>query len=384
MTTALRRALPAIVVLVLPPLLVLWWLASLTNAPVVPPRDDGVAVSAALGGQAMDGYARALTPRPFDFPTDHGPHPDFRNEWWYLTGNLNTPDGRAFGYQFTIFRIALSPDDPTDDSAWRTRQLYMGHLALTDMEGNIHHAVQRLARGGDLGLAGAQARPFRVWLEDWTLEGAEDQAFFPLRLRAGDTSFALDLLMTTDKPAVLQGDRGLSPKGSEPGNASYYYSYTRLITAGTVTVDGTAHPVRGQSWLDREWSTSALGAEQTGWDWFALQLFDGRDLMLYRIRHIDGGMDRHSKGVLVSPDGEVTHLGARDFTLEPSRWWTSPTTGNRYPMQWALRIPGQGLTLQVAARLPDQEMDLAVQYWEGSVAVDGDVGGVGYLEMTRY
>ena len=346
---------------------------------------DGVAVSSALGGDDHTGYQRAYRPRPFQFPIDHGPHPEFRNEWWYVTGNLADAAGRAFGYQLTIFRIALSPTAPPADSPWRANQVYMGHFALTDVAANRHHHFERLSRGA-LELAGARATPFRVCLEDWALAGAASD-LFPLRIHAREDDLTLDLTLDAGKPVVPQGDQGLSQKSAEPGNASYYYSYTRLPTQGTIGIAGQHFTVSGASWLDREWSTSALGPDQSGWDWFALQLDDGRDLMFYRLRRKDGGMDSFSKGVLVEADGQPRLLRWNEVRLQPLGEWVSPRTGDRYPSGW--RLLAENLDLTVTPKVADQEMRLTVRYWEGAVAVSGRAGnrvvnGQGYLEMTRY
>ena len=347
----------------------------------------GVAVSSALGGDDHAGYQRAYQPRTFQFPADHGPHPEFRNEWWYVTGNLADAAGRSFGYQLTIFRIALSPTAPLADSPWRANQIYMGHFALTDVMDNRHYGFERFSRSA-LGLAGAQAAPFRVWLEDWALVGAEFD-LFPVRIRAWESDITLDLTLDAGKPVVLQGDQGLSQKSAEPGNASYYYSHTRLPTQGMISIAGRSFTVRGASWLDREWSTSALGLDQSGWDWFALQLDDGRDLMFYRLRRKDGGMDSFSKGVLVETDGQARLLRWNEVELQPFGEWVSPYTGDRYPSGWRLRLLAENLDLTVTPKVADQEMRLTVRYWEGAVAVSGRAGnravsGQGYLEMTRY
>ena len=346
-----------------------------------------VSVGSALGGDDSAGYQRAYQPRPFVFPTDHGPHPEFRNEWWYVTGNLTDASGREFGYQLTLFRIALAPTAPVADSAWRTNQVYMGHFALTDVTDNRHWAFERFSRGA-MGLAGAQAAPLRVWLEDWELASTGPEPF-PLRVRAHQDDIAVDLLLDTAKPLVLQGEQGLSQKSAEPGNASYYYSLTRLPTRGTISLNGQMFTVSGASWLDREWSTSALGPEQSGWDWFALQLNDGRDVMFYRLRRKNGGVDSFSKGVLVAADGSTRMLRWNEVDLQPLGAWTSPRTGDRYPAGWRLRVPTEKLDLTVTPKIADQEMRLMVRYWEGAVAVGGYAGnqavaGQGYLEMTRY
>lgn len=375
-----------------------WWIGLLAVGIVAlglvhlgrrPPSQPApaIAVDAALGNADSAGFARAYAPRPFEFPADHGPHPAFRNEWWYVTGNLADATGRPFGYQLTLFRIALSPELPATDSAWRSNQVYMGHFALTDVVGARHYGFERFSRSA-LGLAGAQATPFRVWLEDWELASAEP-ALFPLRLRAQQGDLALDVTLNNLKPLVAQGDRGLSQKSAEPGNASYYYSYTRLPTQGTVRIAGQTFAVNGASWLDREWSTSALGPDQSGWDWFALQLDDGREVMLYRLRRRDGGVDPFSSGTLVEANGQVQRLRWNEMVLQPLGEWRSPSSGDRYPARWRLRIPAAQLDLTVTPKVADQELRLSVRYWEGAVQVAGragqrEIGGQGYLEMTRY
>ena len=350
-----------------------------------------VAVAEALGGDSA-GFARALAPVPIAFPTDHGPHPGYRTEWWYVTGNLATAEGRRFGYQLTFFRVALAPQPAERQSPWAANQVYMAHFALTDVDGGRFRAYERFARAAH-GLAGAQAEPVRVWLEDWSAEASPGaQEPFPglpaLRLRAAEGDIALDLLVESQKPAVLQGERGLSQKGAEPGNASYYYSLTRLATSGTVRMGEQAFGVTGGSWLDREWGTSALGPDQVGWDWFALQLDDGREVMFYRLRRRDGTTDPFSGGTLVAPDGTARRIQATDVRAEPLDYWQSPR-GGRYPARWRLAVPGEALELEVAPYLPDQELDVTVRYWEGAVKVTGtssgrSVRGEGYLEMTGY
>ena len=349
-------------------------------SPVPPP----LTTAQALAGDTV-GYARALVVRPFRFPEDHGPHPDFKTEWWYFTGNVETAEGRHFGYELTLFRIAVAPPGTGDGraSAWATRQVYMGHFALTDVEGRHFYPFERFSRGA-VGLAGAQAAPFRVWLEDWTV--AEAPGGLPaLQLRAATDDVGIDLHLRTLKPVVLQGDRGLDRKGAGAGNASYYYSLTRLETHGTVRLGGEDHAVRGLSWMDREWSTSALDGNQVGWDWFALQLSDGRDLMFYRLRERSGRAAPFSHGVVVDPDGTTRPLGPEAVVLTVGDHWQSPRGAARYPSRWRLRVPSEGLDLDLAPLLADQELPGVVRYWEGAVRVTGQaVDGYGYVEMTGY
>lgn len=389
------------------------------------PRESGgepIRLSSVLGAAPDAGFERAEGPRPFRFPRDHGPHAGFRNEWWYFTGNLETGSGRRFGYQLTVFRNALAPPDGSPGgedrrSRWSTRQLYMAHFAVTDVAAASFTAADRFSRGA-LGLAGARARPFRLWLEDWvvhTIPGSDaGDRPFPLRLRAShpaplplprrpapgrdtrvgeapdDTrGVAIDLRLDRAKPLVLQGRRGYSRKGDDPGNASFYYSYTRLPTEGTVTVEGVDHRVTGRSWLDREWSTSALDDDQEGWDWFSLQLSDGHDLMFYRLRRRDGTSSPYSSGLVVDPDGRTSRLRVDDVELRVMDRWRSPRSGVSYPSGWQLSVPRLELEVTVEPLLDDQELDLAFRYWEGAVRVEGHragrpLDGTGYVELTGY
>ena len=343
----------------------------------VSPPQERFRVSELLGAGDEAGFARAFSVRPFRFPADHGPHPGYRNEWWYLTGNLDGPDGEAFGFQATFFRIALYPGSVESPSAWRTGQVWMAHAALTDLSAGEHIADERFARQG-VELAGAEAQPFRVWLEDWMLED-EGGAW---RLRLPAEGFGLDLALEPVTPVILQGEQGLSRKSAAPGNASYYYSIPRFEVNGRIDRGGDEVPVTGLAWLDREWSTSALGPDQAGWDWFSLQLNDGRNLMYYRLRTKGGGADPHSAGSLSDGTGLLRTLGATDVQLRPLGHWQG------YPVEWRLHLRGEPNAWRVRALLRDQEMDLSVRYWEGAVEVlsdaDGTSLGRGYLELSGY
>jgi len=305
------------------------WAVRARTAPPAPAR---MSVLRTLGPGSNDArFARALAPRTFRFPDDHGPHPEFRNEWWYWTGNLEGPGGRRFGYQFTVFRSALAPDsDAARESAWATTQIYMAHFALTDVAANAFHSFERTSRGA-LDLAGATAAPFAVRVLDWSVAATDAASTFPARLVARDDSVAIDLRLEQGKSVVLHGDRGLSPKGSEPGDASYYDSLTRMPTAGAISIDGARWEVHGESWMDREWSTSALEPDQVGWDWLALQLDDGREIMVFRLRRKDGTDDQMSAGTLVDRDGAAHHVAASDFSLRAVGSWKSPRRAVREP-----------------------------------------------------
>lgn len=349
-------------------------------------RETPLSLTEVLAGEDAAGFARATGPRSFEFPEDHGAHEDFRNEWWYFTGNVTTAGGRRFGYQLTLFRSALAPAAPERTSDWAARQVYMAHFAVTDPVNRAFHAYERFSRGA-AGLAGVQIRPFRGWLEDWEIRGGDDPP--PFRLRAVEGGTSIELELDTAKPVVLNGIQGFSRKGRDVGNASHYYSYTRMPTRGTITVGFKTFEVRGSSWLDREWSTSALEEGQIGWDWFSLQLSDGRDLMVYHLRRSDGTSDELSSGTLVDTDGGSRSLNDSEFNLQPLETWTSSATGIRYPSRWRLSVPDSAIDLQITPLLADQELDLSFRYWEGAVSVEGSssgaaVTGRGYVELTGY
>lgn len=383
----MRRARAGLVLLLLGVILAAMW-----HRPAPPPAPGGQIDLNRAFVQATAGFERAEAPRTFRFPADHGPHPDTASEWWYVTGHLRTAQGRRFGYELTFFRVALAPDMPTRSSAWATRQIYMAHLAVTDPEGRRFHAFERFNREA-LDMAGATAAPLRIWLDDWMLAarpGADPtHATPPLILRAAEGPVALTLELEADKPPVLQGEAGLSRKGPEPGDASYYYSLTRLATRGTLELNGERFAVEGDSWMDREWGTSALGPERSGWDWFGLQLDDGSELMFCRIRRRDGAPNPFDYGIWVDPEGNSRPLAANEVRLRETGHWRSPHTGIRYPAGWELSLPDRALRLEVRPILAGQELNLAVRYWEGAVTAHGEhdgrpIAGQGYVELTGY
>jgi predicted secreted hydrolase len=346
-----------------------------------------LSVEEVLGVEEDQPFARAIQPRSFVFPDDHGPHPQFKTEWWYYTGNLFYENNRRFGYQLTFFRSALTPEDQQRDSNWSTNQIYMAHFALTDVEAERFYHFERFSRGA-LGLAGANAEPFRVWLENWSAEGRLGETI-PMKLSASEGDIAIELSLESAKPIVLQGENGLSQKSAKPGNASYYYSMTRMPTSGTISVSGESFHVSGTSWLDREWSTSALGEGQVGWDWFSLQFDDGRELMYYQIRLQDGTADPLSSGVLVGIDGATIRLKPGDINIKILEHWQSSRSGANYPAKWRLDVAKQGISLEVSPVLAEQELNTTVRYWEGAVNVHGKdhagkLAGFGYVEMTGY
>jgi predicted secreted hydrolase len=260
---------------------------------------------------------------------------------------------------------------------------------VTDVTQGDHVSAERFARGA-AGLAGATGEPYAVWLEDWEAVALEQDGS-AVRLAAHDeaSGLFLELALRARKPLVAHGDRGLSPKSDEPGNASYYVGYTRLAASGRIGIGERQSEVAGEAWFDHEWSTSALGAGALGWDWFSLQLDDGRELMHFQIRGEDGDVEPVSSGTLVAADGATRRLTREDVVVLPLRHWMSPHTRVRYPVGWRLRVPSEGLELRVEPWLDDQEMRTSFLYWEGAVRVSGtaadeQVSGVGYVELTGY
>jgi predicted secreted hydrolase len=333
------------------------------------------------------GFQQADKRKTLSFPADFGPHPDYQTEWWYYTGNLETDTGRHFGYQLTFFRRALVPSGERQirDSAWASDQVYMAHFAVSDTASGDHYPYERFSRGA-AGLAGAGAEPFQVWLENWQVQQIDSDHY---HLIAQQDGIEVDLLLQDEKGPILHGDQGYSQKGDQAGNASHYFSQTRLVSTGRIEIDGEQFFVDGLSWMDHEYSTSALSSGQIGWDWFSIQLDEGSELMLFQIRRADGSIDSYSSGTLIDPDGSTHSLGVQDFNIKSGRTWRSPNTGAEYPVQWEIYIPEYDLDLSLTPYMLDQEMDLSFTYWEGAVEVSGTyrgrrIQGRGFVEMTGY
>ena len=347
-----------------------------------------LAVTTLLRAAPDAGWLHAAPGRRLVLPADHVSHPDYRLEWWYYTGNLDATDGRRFGYQLTFFRIGIDRQ-PVNPSVWTVRDLYMAHFAVTDVGRRTFHAAEALSRQG-IGWAGARTDAYSVWNGGWTTR-IEDGIH---HLEAADrtSDMRLSLALQEGKPAALNGSDGFSQKGRDPGNASFYYSLTRMPTAGTISVGGRQVDVRGSSWMDHEFGTSLLEQGQTGWDWFSLQLDDGSDVMLYRLRRTDGSMDRYSSGTLSDRDGRTQRLDLERATFTPGTMWRSRATSATYPVEWRLSVPTASLDLNVRAVVEGQELarlSSGVAYWEGAIDVSGTraghaVRGRGYLEMTGY
>jgi predicted secreted hydrolase len=355
------------------------------------------------GSPADQNWERALPGYHYEFPRDHFSHPGYQTEWWYYTGNLRTLDGSRFGFELTFFRQgvarpaapeAAAPAGGEQESPWDLNDVYLADLALSDLDGRRFYHTQRLNRAGP-GLAGADLASRRIWNGNWQVqfEPAAPGVQPVQSLHAVCDDFTLQLVMRAAKPPVIHGVYGVSQKAAEPGQASHYISYTRLDAQGTLQLAGKTLDVSGLAWMDHEFFSHQLTAEQTGWDWFSVQLSSGEELMLFRLRRKDGSADPYSAGTFVDARGIARHLTVADFTLQPGATWTSPATGARYPLHWTLRVPALGLVLDASTPLENQEMVSGQAfwptYWEGAIEWHGTkhdlpVSGVGYLEMTGY
>lgn len=333
-------------------------------------------------------FARAEAPISFEFPNDHGAHEDYQTEWWYYTGNLASEGGRRFGYQLTFFRRAIvSPEFRVKrPSEWGVEQVYLAHFALTDVQNSQFYASEKIGRGA-AGLAGAVGEPFyQVWLENWQVRQVGENEYL---MKAETDQVRIAFNLRNLKGEILQGDQGYSRKGEEPGNASYYISQTRLETKGEIYLLGEEFQVSGLSWMDHEFSSSALGQDQIGWDWFSLQLDNDTEIMLFTLRNEDGSIDRFSTATIILPNGQTQLFNFKEFEVVVHNQWTSPTTGAVYPAGWTIKIPSIDLTLNVRPLIPNQELVVSYVYWEGAVFSEGNIGdvpvsGYGYVELTGY
>jgi predicted secreted hydrolase len=358
------------------------------SAPAVPKAEVQVPTVVRSGEEISSGFLTADGSRPLTFPEDFGAHEEFRTEWWYYTGNLQTPEGRHFGFELTIFRVSLLPPTATlpDDSEWYDHSAYFAHFAISDVANERFYAFERYTRPGP-GLAGAQAEPYRIWIEDWNITEIASNVY---RLQATQEEIKLDLTLGDEMGIVLHGESGYSRKGEIAGNASYYYSQPRLRADGIVQIDGIQYPVSGLAWKDHEFSTSALDENQIGWDWFSLQFEDGPALMLFQIRERDGGTSASSSGTFIYAEGNTQSLQKDDFEIKVLSKWHSPHTRGEYPDSWQIQIEEPACELDVRPWMPDQEIHFStVTYWEGAVNFEGNcdgarVRGNGYVELTGY
>jgi predicted secreted hydrolase len=356
--------------------------ATIPSAEVQVPDIPGVNVDIPAGFVVADGA------RPLTFPSDFGAHDDFRTEWWYYTGNLQTAEERHFGFELTIFRVGLLP--PTvelpADSQWYNHSAYFAHFTLSDIASERFYAFERFSRPGP-GLAGAQAEPYRVWLEDWNITERSQGIY---RLQASQEELTLDLTLTDEMGVILHGENGYSRKGENAGNASYYYSQPRLRADGFIQIEGNHYPVNGLAWKDHEFSSGALDENQIGWDWFSLQFEDGSSLMLFQLRERGGATSSSSSGTFITAEGEPQPVQNTGFEITVLDQWRSPHTGGVYPSAWELRLEKPDCLLQVQPWIADQEVHFpTVTYWEGAVRFEGSCNGAaalgnGYIELTGY
>jgi predicted secreted hydrolase len=337
---------------------------------------------------AMAQYKAALPGYRYEFPRDHFNHPDYQTEWWYTTGNLTAVDGHHYGFELTFFRQGVDRD-PGKQETWDIQDLYLAHLALSDLDGGKFYHAERTNRAGP-GLAGIDEKQKRIWNGNWEIRWEGDEEI----LRVTDDAFSLSFLLHSEKPPVIHGVNGVSQKAASVGRASHYISLTRLLTKGTIEMVGKSIEVSGTSWMDHEFFTHSMEADQVGWDWLSVQLEDDTELMLYQFRRKDGSTDPFSSGTYVDVQGKSVHLTAADFRLVPTgETWTNGVTAAKYPVAWSMEIPKLGLRLAATTRLKSQELagasKIAPSYWEGAIAIEGTrsgtgVRGVGYLEMTGY
>lgn len=328
-------------------------------------------------GRDADGFAPVLPGRALTFPTDHGPHPEFRIEWWYLTANLTDASGHAYGAQWTLFRQAMAPS--TQDSGWATPQVWMGHAGVTSA--TVHRSAETFARGG-IGQAGVTATPFRAWIDAWEmrgLDGFSDINVAPLAVSASAETFSYRLRLDAEQPLVLQGNAGYSRK-SERGQASYYYSQPYFTASGTLAIDGKDIAVTGRAWMDREYSSQPLASDQTGWDWFSLHLPGDEKLMLFRLRQKDGS--HYFAGNWITAEGKSVQLASDAIAMTPMAM--TEIADRKIPTAWRIAIASRGLQIETTPLNARSWMSTSFAYWEGPVRFSGSHDGEGYLEMTGY
>lgn len=381
------------------------------NDTPVKPQSTSVRIAELMNDDTRGGFARVESTREFDFPVDHGRHPEFKHERWHFSGNLESLDGERYGYQFSIHRIGLTPDtsagskaknDASDDyrSTWRTSDIYLANFSITDVEDDKFYQSEKMARS-TLGLAkvvilsdtktGKSALEFSI--DDWKVRSTSDD-IFPLHIFALHNDAVIDLTVHPVKGIKLNGHYGKSQKGHDDGNASLYYSIPRLNTKGSIAVNGKVVSLEGDSWFDHEWGTSIRGSQVAGIDWYSLQLTDGRDLTFYRLRDINNKTNELSRGIMVQEDGQHENINYNDIYFHASKYWTSPVSNITYPVSWDIRVPKFRLNLHLTPLIDHQEINLAQTYWEGAMRIAGyqkgsstalnTVNGYGYVRLTGY
>ena len=331
---------------------------------------------AGLGNEAA-AFHQVVPGKVFSFPEDHGPHNGFRIEWWYVTANLMDSSGASHGAQWTLFRQAMAPGAELE--GWANQQIWMGHAAVTSAD--THRYAETFARGG-VGQAGVDAKPFRAWIDSWEmrgLDGMSDTAIAPLDLKASGADFSYALRLDAERPLVLQGDGGYSRKSLRE-QASYYYSQPHYTAKGILTIDDKPVDVTGMAWLDREWSSQPLAADQSGWDWLSLHFNAGDKLMLYRMRQTDG--QHYGSGKWIAPDGKTELLASADITMTPLTY--TEIEKRKIPTTWRIAIPTMALSIECTPLNARSWMGTSFPYWEGPIRFAGSHTGLGYLEMTGY
>jgi predicted secreted hydrolase len=328
-------------------------------------------------GESTSGFEAVVPGKTLSFPADHGPHPAFRIEWWYVTANLVDSGGTAYGAQWTLFRQAVAAGAPQE--GWANQQIWMGHGAVT--RADTHRYAQTFARGG-VGQAGVEANPFHAWIDAWEMrgrDGMDDTNIAPLELAAAGADFSYALRLDAERPLVLQGDGGYSRKSLRE-QASYYYSQPYYQVKGSIVIDDKPADVTGQAWLDREWSSQPLAPDQSGWDWLSLHLASGDKLMLYRMRQTDG--QHYGSGKWFARDGSTTLLATTDITMTPKTF--TEIEGRKIPTAWRIAIPRLALAIECTPLNAKSWMGTSFPYWEGPISLSGSHAGLGYLEMTGY
>lgn len=325
---------------------------------------------AGLGTEA-EGFAVPQRGHQLSFPKDHGPHPDFRIEWWYLTANLEGKDGTDYGIQWTLFRSALAPGEA---EGWQSPQVWMAHAAVTAP--GQHLFAERIARGG-IGQAGVSVEPFEAWIDGWEMRSA-GKGIENMQLISAGQDFSYDLRLSAAGPLVQHGENGYSVK-STSGQASYYYSQPSYRVKGTLNLPEGPVEVTGHGWLDREWSSQPLAEDQSGWDWFSLSFDSGEKLMGFVLR---GNSGDYTSGTWITADGSAEPLKPGAFQAEALE--ISVVAGRRIPTRWKASLPQKEVSVEVQALNPQSWMETSFSYWEGPVSVSGSHSGKGYLEMTGY
>lgn len=333
-------------------------------------------------------FRRALPGYVFQFPQDHRSHNEFKTEWWYYTGHLETPQKKPFGFELTFFRSGLDTSKQVQTSRWKVDNVYLAHFAVSDLAEKKFLFHSQTNRPG-VATAGADQQKYQVWNGGWsaTLDGNTHA------LKASQPDYAIDLKLTSAKPPAVHGKNGVSQKANCVGCASHYYSMTRMLAKGTIRRGAKTLPVEGTVWMDHEFGSNQLTKEQIGWDWFSIQLEDNSEIMLYVMRLKSGQFDPNSSGTIISADGKTEHLSLTDYKIDVEKHWKSSATKANYPAGWHVVIPGRQLDITIEPLLDNQELigdqTSGISYWEGACKATGtangkNISGQAYVELTGY